>query len=121
MLNKSQPIRQMYFKSHSNPTTLKPQAYCSILFLRPKMQIFVRGVKVKTKLIKKSLSKTLVDTYRPHGVDKPQKIVFGFSPESDNYGIMMYYRNRLIRSYVRVGYQLKVRTLCFIISRLSIP
>lgn len=90
---------------------LLPQAYCAILFLRPKMQIFVRNVKVKTKLIKKSLSKTLVDTYRPHGVDKPQKIVFGFSPESDNYGIMMYYRNRLIRSYVRVGYQIKVRNV----------
>ena len=79
------------------------------------MQIFVRNKKVKTKLIKKSLSKTLVDTYKPHGVEKAQKIVFGFTAESDNYGIMMYYRNRLIRSYVRVGYQLKVR-LFFIFS-----
>ncbi|KAL5264781.1 hypothetical protein ACHWQZ_G005748 [Mnemiopsis leidyi] len=97
---------------NTNPTTYYSlRAYCAILFLRPKMQIFVRNVKVKTKLIKKSLSKTLVDTYRPHGVDKPQKIVFGFTGESDNYGIMMYYRNRLIRSYVRVGYQLKPNSM----------
>ena len=81
-----------------------------ISFLKPfyVSLVFFPYVKVKTKLIKKSLSKTLVDTYRPQGVDRLQKIVFGFSPETENYGIMMYYRNRLIRSYVRVGYQTKV-------------
>ena len=72
------------------------------------MQIFLRGKKVKTVVIQKSLSKTEIDTYKP--LNKRQaKIVFGFSQNTNHYGIMMYHRNRLIKPYVRVGYQLKVR------------
>ena len=44
---------------------------------------------------------------------KPVKITFGFSQNKNHYGIMMYNRNRLIKPYVRVGYQLKV-SLCTI-------
>ncbi|XP_063675864.1 MORC family CW-type zinc finger protein 3-like [Bolinopsis microptera] len=75
---------------NTNPTTYYSlRAYCSILFLRPKMQIFVRSVKVKTKLIKKSLSKPR-DTYRESSRSRQglRKIVFVQS-ETENYGIMM--------------------------------
>ena len=81
------------------------------------MQIILRGKKVKTVAIAKSLSKTEVDYYRPQVLannsssapSKPAvKIVFGFSQNKNHYGIMMYHRNRLIKPYVRVGYQLKV-------------
>lgn len=37
-------------------------------------------------------------------------IIFGYNPKSkDQYGIMMYHKNRLIKAYERVGCQLKVR------------
>ncbi|ESO87312.1 hypothetical protein LOTGIDRAFT_107313, partial [Lottia gigantea] len=82
--------------------------YCSILFLKPRMKIFLRGLKVKTKLICKSLSQTEIDRYKPHWLDKPLKITYGFTCNKDNvdeYGIMMYHRNRLIKAYEKVGYQ----------------
>ena len=41
------------------------QEYCSILYLKPRMKIVIRGQKVKTKLISKSLSQTEVDVYKP--------------------------------------------------------
>jgi len=43
--------------------------------------------------------------------DKPVKITFGFSQNKNHYGIMMYHRNRLIKPYVRVGYQLRANNL----------
>ena len=75
------------------------------------MQILLRGKKVKTVAIAKSLSKTEVDYYRPSTLSTKSgvKIVFGFSQNKNHYGIMMYHRNRLIKPYERVGYQLKVR------------
>ncbi|VDI48480.1 MORC family CW-type zinc finger protein 3-like isoform X1 [Mytilus galloprovincialis] len=81
--------------------------YCSILYLKPKMKIVLRGKKVKTKLIQKSLSQTEIDTYRPTWAERPIPIRFGFtsSKNSDDYGIMMYHKNRLIRAYEKIGYQ----------------
>ncbi|XP_055954352.1 MORC family CW-type zinc finger protein 3-like, partial [Patella vulgata] len=82
--------------------------YCSILFLKPRMKIVLRGKKVKTKLICKSLSQTETDRYKPHWLDKPLKITYGFTcSESSNeeYGIMMYHKNRLIKAFEKVGYQ----------------
>ncbi|XP_041353978.1 MORC family CW-type zinc finger protein 3-like isoform X2 [Gigantopelta aegis] len=83
--------------------------YCSILFLKPRMKIVLRGQKVKTKLISKSLSHTEIDVYRPTWLARPIKIVFGFAcnkkANSDDYGLMLYHRNRLIKAYEKVGYQ----------------
>ncbi|CAG2184737.1 MORC [Mytilus edulis] len=58
--------------------------YCSILYLKPKMKIVLRGKK-----------------------ERPIPIRFGFtsSKNSDDYGIMMYHKNRLIRAYEKIGYQ----------------
>lgn len=44
------------------------QAYCSILYLKPRMQIVIRGQKVKTELISKSLAYIAKDYYKPNFV-----------------------------------------------------
>ncbi|XP_059150148.1 ATPase MORC2A-like isoform X2 [Physella acuta] len=82
--------------------------YCSILFLRPRMKITIRGIRVKSKLISKSLSNTEIDMYKPTWLSRPVKIIFGFSCEKDkseDYGMMLYHRNRLIKAFEKVGYQ----------------
>ncbi|XP_036396894.1 MORC family CW-type zinc finger protein 3a [Megalops cyprinoides] len=85
------------------------RAYCSILYLKPRMQIVIRGQKVKTQLISKSLAYIAKDHYRPTFLsNKRIRITFGYNTKSkDQYGIMMYHKNRLIKAYERVGCQLK--------------
>ncbi|XP_028969349.2 MORC family CW-type zinc finger protein 3a [Esox lucius] len=84
------------------------RAYCSILYLKPRMQIVIRGQKVKTELISKSLAFIAKDQYKPNFVNTRIQITFGYNTKSkDQYGIMMYHKNRLIKAYERVGVQLK--------------
>ncbi|KAK7108118.1 hypothetical protein V1264_015911 [Littorina saxatilis] len=84
------------------------RVYCGLLFLRPRMKIYIRGEKVKTQLISKSLSSTEIDVYKPTWLTKPLRITFGFSTKSplrEDYGVMFYHRNRLIKAYEKLGYQ----------------
>ncbi|KAK7154228.1 hypothetical protein R3I94_007552 [Phoxinus phoxinus] len=83
------------------------RAYCSILYLKPKMQIIIRGQKVKTQLISKSLAHIVKDKYKPNFLNKESiPIIFGYNTKSkEHYGVMMYHKNRLIKSYERVGCQ----------------
>ncbi|TMS06656.1 MORC family CW-type zinc finger protein 3 [Larimichthys crocea] len=84
------------------------RAYCSILYLKPRMQIIIRGVKVKSQLITKSLAFVQKDSYKPNFLNKPIRITFGYNTKSkDQYGVMMYHKNRLIKAYERVGCQLR--------------
>ncbi|XP_032386265.1 MORC family CW-type zinc finger protein 3a isoform X2 [Etheostoma spectabile] len=84
------------------------RAYCSILYLKPIMQIIIRGQKVKSQLIAKSLAFVRKDHYKPTFVTKRIPITFGYNTKSkEQYGIMMYHKNRLIKAYERVGCQLK--------------
>ncbi|XP_037542103.1 MORC family CW-type zinc finger protein 3a [Nematolebias whitei] len=84
------------------------RAYCSILYLKPRMQVMVRGQKVKSQLIAKSLACIRKDHYKPTFLEKRVPITFGYNTKSkDQYGIMMYHKNRLIKAYERVGCQLK--------------
>nr|XP_013039255.2 MORC family CW-type zinc finger protein 4 isoform X1 [Anser cygnoides] len=84
------------------------RAYCSILYLKPCMQIILRQKKVNTQLITKSLANTEHDLYKPRFSSERVKITFGFNCKNKNhYGIMMYHKNRLIRSYEKVGCQKK--------------
>ncbi|KAJ8388523.1 hypothetical protein AAFF_G00132370 [Aldrovandia affinis] len=84
------------------------RAYCSILYLRPRMQIIIRGQKVRTQLVSKSLAYIANDNYRPVFLNKRIRITFGYNTVSkEQYGIMMYHRNRLIKAYERVGCQRK--------------
>ncbi|XP_069049737.1 MORC family CW-type zinc finger protein 4 isoform X2 [Lepisosteus oculatus] len=84
------------------------RAYCSILYLKPRTQIILRSRKVQTKLIAKSLANIENDVYKPSFINKRVKITFGFNYKNkDHYGIMMYHKNRLIKSYEKVGCQIK--------------
>lgn len=114
-------LKRQERQNHIPESDYSLRAYCAILYLRPRMQIILRGKKVRTTVITKSLSKTEVDTYRPTvresnplspgNGNKAVKITFGFSQNKNHYGIMMYHRNRLIKPYVRVGYQLRANNL----------
>ncbi|KAK3530356.1 hypothetical protein QTP86_024343, partial [Hemibagrus guttatus] len=85
------------------------RAYCSILYLKPRMQINIRGQKVKTQLISKSLAYIANDNYRPSFLTKRIRITFGFNTKGkEHYGIMMYHKNRLIKAYEKVSCQRKV-------------
>ncbi|XP_061092202.1 MORC family CW-type zinc finger protein 3-like isoform X1 [Conger conger] len=84
------------------------RAYCSILYLKPRMQIIIRGQKVRTQLVSKSLALTRKDRYTPQFLKKNINITFGYNTRNkENCGVMMYYKNRLIRAYERVGCQRK--------------
>ena len=39
---------------------------------------------------------------------KPVKIILGFSTSNEDFGMMLYNKNRLIKAYERVGYQKQV-------------
>ncbi|KAK1797796.1 hypothetical protein P4O66_008144, partial [Electrophorus voltai] len=89
------------------------RAYCSVLYLKPRMHIIIRGQKVRTELISKSLAYIFKDKYRPKipnivSFYQPIPITFGYNTKSkEQYGIMMYHKNRLIKAYERVTCQLK--------------
>uniref|UniRef100_A0A672Q2Z4 MORC family CW-type zinc finger 3b n=1 Tax=Sinocyclocheilus grahami TaxID=75366 RepID=A0A672Q2Z4_SINGR len=84
------------------------RAYCSILYLKPRMQIIIRGQRVKSQLISKSLAHIAQDNYRPSFLNKRVRITFGYNTKSkEHYGIMMYHKNRLIKPYVKVSCQCK--------------
>ncbi|XP_053483629.1 uncharacterized protein LOC128609188 isoform X2 [Ictalurus furcatus] len=84
------------------------RAYCSILYMKPRMQIIIQGLKVETQLITKTLANVLTDTYKPDSVNKAITITFGYNTKSkEHYGLMMYHNNRLIKAYERVACQRK--------------
>ncbi|XP_071371264.1 MORC family CW-type zinc finger protein 3 [Centroberyx affinis] len=84
------------------------RAYLSILYLKPRTQIILRGKKVLAKLVAKRLTHIEHDVYKPHFSKERVKVTFGLNPKNkDHYGIMMYHKNRLIKSYEKVGCQIK--------------
>uniref|UniRef100_A0A9J7Y4V7 MORC family CW-type zinc finger 3a n=1 Tax=Cyprinus carpio carpio TaxID=630221 RepID=A0A9J7Y4V7_CYPCA len=85
------------------------RAYCSILYLKPRMQIIICGQKVKTQLISKSLEHIVKNKYKPTFLNRKSiPITFGYNTKSkEHYGVMMYHKNRLIKAYERVGCQNK--------------
>ncbi|XP_075752812.1 MORC family CW-type zinc finger protein 4 isoform X2 [Pelodiscus sinensis] len=95
-------------ESFAPETEYSLRAYCSILYLKPRMQIVLRQKKVKTQLISKSLASIEYDVYRPTSTNKRVKITFGFNCKNNSHsGIMMYHNNRLIKCYEKVGCQMK--------------
>ncbi|CAM6083007.1 unnamed protein product [Calypogeia fissa] len=90
------------------PMDYSLRAYVSILYKVPRMQIFIRDKKVKTKRIGGILSLKETEYYKPAGATEQIKIELGFNTENKNlYGMMLYHRNRLIKAYMRVGIQLE--------------
>ncbi|CAI5652350.1 unnamed protein product [Oreochromis niloticus] len=88
------------------------RAYLSILYLKPRTQIILRGKKIQAKLVAKRLIHIEHDVYKPHFSKDKVKVTFGLNPKNkDHYGIMMYHKNRLIKAYEKVGCQLKTSGL----------
>ncbi|XP_070832539.1 MORC family CW-type zinc finger protein 3-like [Chaetodon trifascialis] len=104
----SDPSQHQGITSHTPESVYSLRAYCGILYLKPRMQVIIRGQKVKTQLIAKSLAYVVKDHYKPTFLTQRVPITFGYNTKSkDQYGIMMYHKNRLIKAYERVGCQLK--------------
>ncbi|KAM8856896.1 MORC family CW-type zinc finger protein 3a [Synchiropus picturatus] len=107
------PQLQDSLSSHTPQCVFSLRAYCSILYLKPRMLIIIRGQKVKSQLVAKSLAHVRKDHYRPAfftemSIFKKVPITFGYNTNSkEQYGIMMYHKNRLIKAYERVGCQIK--------------
>ncbi|XP_058247579.1 MORC family CW-type zinc finger protein 3-like isoform X2 [Hemibagrus wyckioides] len=84
------------------------RAYCSILYLNPRMEIILQGQKVETQSITTTLAKARTDIYKPDCLKKGLTITFGYNKKRmEHYGLMMYHQNRLIKAYVRVPCQRK--------------
>nr|XP_048284449.1 MORC family CW-type zinc finger protein 4 isoform X3 [Myodes glareolus] len=84
------------------------RAFCSVLYMKPRMKIFLRQKKVTTQMIAKSLADVEHDVYKSPSTNKQVKITFGFSCKYHNqFGVMMYHNNRLIKAFEKVGCQLK--------------
>ncbi len=49
------------------PLDFSLREYISMLYKVPRMQIFLRGKKVKTRRLTSLLTDKLADTYKPHG------------------------------------------------------
>ncbi|KAK7087845.1 hypothetical protein V1264_021845 [Littorina saxatilis] len=86
--------------------------YCSILFKKPEMKIFIREKKVQGFLITGALMKRQTMMYKPKGKDRAAEIVFGYLPKKgaevmEDDGMMFYHRNRLIKPYHKLGCQTK--------------
>ncbi|XP_073329206.1 MORC family CW-type zinc finger protein 3a isoform X2 [Pagrus major] len=98
--------------SYTPESVYSLRAYCSILYLKPRMQVVIRGQKVKSQLIAKSLALIQKDHYKPTFLTRRVPITFGYNTKSkDQYGVMMYHKNRLIKGYERVGCQLKANNM----------
>ncbi|TNM99220.1 hypothetical protein fugu_013784 [Takifugu bimaculatus] len=90
------------------------KAYLSILYLKPRTQIFLRGKRNIPRLISKGLNIIQHDVYNPHFTNDKVKVTFGMNPgKKGHYGIMLYHKNRLIKAYEKVGCQLKVGETAF--------
>ncbi|CAL8344746.1 unnamed protein product [Boreogadus saida] len=70
------------------------RAYCSILYMKPSYcRSNIRGQKVKTQLISKSLAQSAKYFYQPPFVKQKIPITFGYNTKSKaHYGLMMYTR-----------------------------
>ncbi|XP_004710086.1 MORC family CW-type zinc finger protein 4 [Echinops telfairi] len=84
------------------------RAFCGILYMKPRMKVFLRQKKVRTQLITKTLAGVEHELYKPSFINKQVRITFGFSCKNNGqFGIMMYHHNRLIKAFEKVGCQLK--------------
>ncbi|KAI5621403.1 MORC family CW-type zinc finger protein 3 [Silurus asotus] len=98
--NKTQPEDRMSVPK----SNYSLRAYCSILYLKPKMQIILQKRKVETCVVSKTLSK--VFSILSH--QQPIPITFGYNTKTkDHCGLMMYHKNRLIKAYEHVACQRK--------------
>ncbi|RZC66078.1 hypothetical protein C5167_009772 [Papaver somniferum] len=86
------------------PLDYSLRAYLEVIFIDPRMEIFIQGSLVKSRLVAKSLDKTkIIDGNIP---GKPVQLILGHCKqewERMNSGIFLYWHGRLIEAYKRVG------------------
>ncbi|KAI5066375.1 hypothetical protein GOP47_0018999 [Adiantum capillus-veneris] len=88
----------------SVPLDYSLHAYLEVMFLEPKMKIYIQGTLVRTRRLHKSLNKTKV--LKDIVLGKKVELTLGRSQaERDvgNCGIFLYWHGRLIEAYKRVG------------------
>ncbi|XP_053352825.1 uncharacterized protein LOC128524327 isoform X1 [Clarias gariepinus] len=86
--------------------------YCSILYLNPRMDIILQGLKVEIQAITETLSNIYQYTYKPACLKKEITVNIGINTKSkEHYGLMMYHNNRLIKAYERVPCQRKANCI----------
>ncbi|KAK9713398.1 hypothetical protein RND81_06G024900 [Saponaria officinalis] len=80
------------------------RAYLEVIFLEPRMKIFVQGSQVKSHPLEKCLNNTVVINEELMG--KPVRLTLGRSQvdlDEGNSGMFLYWHGRLIEAYKRVG------------------
>ncbi|KAL2927908.1 MORC family CW-type zinc finger protein 3 [Bienertia sinuspersici] len=80
------------------------RSYLEVIFLEPRMKIFVQGSLVRSRPLAKSLNKTTVINDEVMG--KQLQLTLGRSQvewDEANCGIFLYWHGRLIEAYKRVG------------------
>ncbi|XP_044470172.1 MORC family CW-type zinc finger protein 3-like isoform X4 [Mangifera indica] len=90
--------------SQKVPLDYSLRSYLEVMFLVPRMKIYVQGSLVRSRPLAKSLNKTIVKTGTIMG--KPVHLTLGrcqLEWEQINCGIFLYWHGRLIEAYKRVG------------------
>jgi len=80
--------------------------YCSILYSSSSMKIILRGNEVEEKDFQQILTNQSVTNHRNKPTGKSTKFVFGMTDQED-YGLMLYHNDRLIKAYDKLGCQTK--------------
>ncbi|MQM06206.1 hypothetical protein Taro_039026 [Colocasia esculenta] len=90
--------------SQEVPLDYSLQAYLEVIFLDPRMNIYIQGSLVKSRPLAKSLRKTAV--VKGEIMGNPIQLTLGCSQlewDRMNCGMFLYWRGRLIEAYKRVG------------------
>ncbi|PIN21092.1 hypothetical protein CDL12_06216 [Handroanthus impetiginosus] len=90
--------------SYVVPLDYSVKSYLEVIFLDPRMKIYVQGALVRSRPLAKSLNKTVVENGIVLG--KTVQLTLGRSQlewEQANCGIFLYWHGRLIEAYKRVG------------------
>ncbi|XP_071711197.1 uncharacterized protein [Rutidosis leptorrhynchoides] len=86
------------------PLDYSLRSYLEVIFLDPRMKIYVQGSLVKSRPLARFLHKTSIENGSVSG--KPVQLILGHSQmdlEQGNCGIFLYWHGRLIEAYKRVG------------------
>ncbi|KAL6993329.1 hypothetical protein U1Q18_011446 [Sarracenia purpurea var. burkii] len=86
------------------PLDYSLQSYLEVMFLDPRMKLYVQGSLVRSRPLAKSLNRTVVENDIILG--KPVQVILGrcqLEWEQANCGIFLYWHGRLIEAYKRVG------------------
>ncbi|KAK2999230.1 hypothetical protein RJ639_023652, partial [Escallonia herrerae] len=86
------------------PLDFSLRSYLEVIFLDPRMKIYIQGSLVRSRPLARTLNKTVVESGNILG--KPVQLTLGrcqLEREQANCGIFLYWHGRLIEAYKRVG------------------